>query len=89
MGRTNPTYRDLLRKERETWSRFRRGLRHRDQPHWDRLWEQAGNYADAAGYANSPRTTDLILMSIFVAQERRIAMLEEELCGEDGLDDGL
>lgn len=77
MGRTNPTYRDLLRKEKEGWSRFRRGLRRRDQDHWDRLWEQAGNYADAAGYANSPRTTDLILMSILLAQERRIDELED------------
>ena len=77
MGRTNPTYRDQIRRTQESWSEFRRGLRHRDHDAYDRLWESASNYADAAGYHNPSRTLDGVLMSIALAQERRIAELEE------------
>jgi len=79
MGRTNPTYRDTLRHLEDEWSDFRRGLRPRDQEHWDQLWEQAAGYADAAGYHYTTRKMDLVLMSMVLAQERRIAELEAEL----------
>lgn len=79
MGRSNPTHRDSLRRLEERWGAYRRALRHRDQAHFDRLWEHAATYADAAGYQNSERTLDLALVSIVLAQERRIAALEAEL----------
>jgi len=82
MGRTNPTYRDTLRHLEEEWTDFRRGLRHREQEHWDQLWEQASGYADAAGYHYTTRKMDLVLMSMVLAQERRIAELEAELGDE-------
>lgn len=79
MGRSNPTYRDNLRSLEEHWGDYRRALRRRDQAHFDRLWEHAAGYADAAGYQNQSRTLDLVLVSIMLAQERRIATLEAEL----------
>jgi len=79
MGRSNPTYRDTLRHLEEHWSDYRRALRRRDQAHFDRLWEHAAGYADAAGYQNTERNLDLLLMSVVLAQERRIAALEAEL----------
>jgi len=79
VGRSNPTYRDTLRHLEDRWGQYRRGLRHRDQDHFDRLWEQAANYADAAGYQNTERNLDLVLVSIVLAQERRISSLEAEL----------
>ncbi|MFW5917855.1 MAG: hypothetical protein ACOCR0_00065 [Haloferacaceae archaeon] len=79
MGRSNPTHRDSLRRLEERWGDYRRGLRHRDQAHFDRLWEHAAAHADAAGYQNAERTLDLALVSIVLAQERRIAALEAEL----------
>jgi len=82
VGRTNPTYRDTLRHLEEGWSDYRRGLRYRDKEHFDRLWEHAAQFADAAGYHNSTRPMDLVLVSIALAQERRIAELEASL--EDG-----
>lgn len=82
MGRTNPTHRDSLRHLETEWSDYRRALRHRDQQHFDRLWEHAAAHADAAGYQNTERTLDLVLVSIVLAQERRIAALEAE--AEDG-----
>lgn len=81
MGRTNPTYRDTLRALETEWGDYRRALRYQDQEHFDRLWEQAAGYADAAGYQNSERPLDLLLLSVLLAQERRIADLESELEG--------
>jgi len=79
VGRSNPTYRDSLRRLEERWGDYRRALRHRDQDHFDRLWEHAATYADAAGYQNTERNLDFVFMSILLAQERRIAALEAEL----------
>jgi len=83
MGRTNPTYRDTLSHLQEEWSDFRRGLRYHDQEHWDHLWKQAADYADAAGYKYTTRKMDLVLMSMLLAQERRIAELEEQVGEEE------
>jgi len=79
VGRTNPTYRDTLRHLEDQWSDFRRGLRYHEQEHWDHLWKQAGDYADAAGYHYTERKLDLLFMSLLLAQERRICELEEQL----------
>lgn len=83
MGRTNPTYRDSLRHLEDGWSAYRRALRYRDQAHFDRLWEHAAAYADAAGYQNTERALDLVLVSVLLAQERRIAALETALDGSE------
>jgi len=79
MGRTNPTYRDTLGHLEDEWSDFRRGLRHRDQEHWDQLWEQAAGYADAAGYHYTTRKLDLVMMSMVLAHERRITEAEKQV----------
>lgn len=79
MGRTNPTYRDWLRAFEGRYGPYRRGLRRRDQPHLDRLFEQAADHADAAGLANDTDPEVAALLSMLVAHERRIADLEREL----------
>ena len=79
MGRTNPTYRDRLRHAKEDWGEYRRALRRRDQDTFDRLWEDASQYADAAGYQNPARTFDGILFSMLLAQQSRIQDLEARL----------
>lgn len=78
MGRTNPTYRDHLNDVEDALSDFRRGLRRQHQPHFDKLFEQARAFADAAHMANHRDTTLMILLSICLAQEHRIAQLEAE-----------
>jgi hypothetical protein len=79
VGRSNPTYRDSLRRLEERWDDYRRALRRRDREHFDRLWEHAAEHADAAGYQNRERDMDLLLLSVVLVQERRIAALEAEL----------
>jgi len=85
MGRTNPTYRDRLRRLEERWRDYRRALRHPDGEHFDRLWTHAADHADAAGHQHDERALDLALVSVALAHERRLAALGEdvEALGED------
>ncbi|WP_255171203.1 hypothetical protein [Natrononativus amylolyticus] len=79
MGRTNPTFRDTLRALERQWADYRRGLRRRDQPHFDQLFEHARKHADASGYLNHPEPTYAILVSIALEQEARLETLERRL----------
>lgn len=79
MGRTNATYRDLLRALEERWQAYRRGLRLEDQPHFDRLFTHARNHADASGLQNHEDPIIPALFSIALAQERQLAAYESRL----------
>ncbi|WP_254858821.1 hypothetical protein [Natronomonas gomsonensis] len=91
MGRTNPTYRDALRAIEERWADFRRALRRRDQPRFDRLFEYAREHADASGLLNHQNSLAPALLSIDLEQEarlddheNRLAELEQQIAeGED------
>ena len=79
MGRTNPTYRDALRAIEERWADFRRALRRRDQPRFDRLFEYAREHADASGLLNHQNPLLPALISIDLEQEARLEDHEERL----------
>jgi hypothetical protein len=79
MGRTNPTYRDALRAIENRWADFRRALRHRDQPHFDQLFEYAREHADASGLLNHQNPLVPALFSIDLEQEARLDTHEERI----------
>jgi hypothetical protein len=79
MGRTNPTYRDALRAIEERWADFRRALRRRDQPRFDRLFEYAREHADASGLLNHQNPLLPALFSINLEQEARLDDHDERL----------
>jgi hypothetical protein len=79
MGRTNPTFRDLLRALERHWGDYRRGLRYRDQERFDQLFVDAADYADAAGYLNHDEPFQPVLFSVCLAQQRRIDELRERV----------
>lgn len=81
MGRTNPTYRDALRVIEDRWADFRRALRRRDQPRFDRLFGYAREHADASGLLNHQNPLLPALFSIDIEQERRLDSHEQ--CVED------
>ncbi|UPW02233.1 hypothetical protein M0R88_09090 [Halorussus gelatinilyticus] len=81
MGRTNPTFRDLLTSLEDDWQDYRRALRRPDQDRFDRLWEDARQHADAGGYLNHQNPMVVVLFSMLLAQEKRIEDLEAELEG--------
>ncbi|QZX99807.1 hypothetical protein [Halobaculum rubrum] len=94
MGRTNPTFRDILSRMEDEWGDFRRALRRRHQPLFDRLWTYAREHADAAGNLNHPDRLAPVLVSIDIEQEdrideleRRVSELEAEVSDEESTAD--
>lgn len=79
MGRTNPTYRDALRAIEERWATFRRALRRRDQPRFDRLFAYAREHADASGLLNHRNPLLPALFSVDIEQEARLDAHEGRL----------
>lgn len=73
MGRTDPTYRDLLTRYEEALQPYRRGLRAEDQAHFDRLFDRARHHADAAAYHNGADPETIVLLSMLLAHERALA----------------
>jgi hypothetical protein len=88
VGRTNPTYRDSIRALEGRWDDFKRALRHRDQPRFERLFEYARAHADAGGYLNHDEPLFPILLSVDIEQETRLDDLEDRIETLEGeLDD--
>ncbi|WP_332898884.1 hypothetical protein [Haladaptatus sp. CMSO5] len=79
MGRTNPTYRQFLRRYETRMAPFRRALRADAQPQFDRLLARAEEYADAASYLNAPDPERAIIFSMLLSQERELAALRRDL----------
>lgn len=79
MGRTNPTFRNVLEAVKSRWGDYRRALRRHDQQRFDRLFEYADAHADAAGYLNHDDPMEPILVSMLLEQEKRIAELEARI----------
>jgi len=86
MGRTNPTYRDALRRLEADCQPFRRALRRQYQTDFDRLFERARGFADAAGYRNGTDPEFAFLVSVALAQEVELRELRERV--PDGEDEG-
>ena len=88
MGRTNPTYRRWLQSFESDYQTFRRALRADDQPAFDRIFEAGHQHADAAGFLNSTDPEIAFLISVLIAQERRLQALEARDADTDAGSDG-
>ena len=84
MGRTNPTFRDLLGRIEDRWGDYRRALRRDARPAFDRLFAYARRHADAAGVQNPRDPLQAVLLSIALEQERRIDELRERVSELEG-----
>ena len=85
MGRTVPTFRQLIDQAAERWAKFRRALRREDQEHFDRLFLRVRSYTQAATYQCSDNPMEVILLSIALDQEKRLHELEQRVGqGEKG-----
>lgn len=86
MGRTVPTFRQLIEATTEHWSKFRRALRREDQEHFDRLFLRVRSHTQAATYQCNDNPMEAILLSIALDQEKRLTALEKLLCNEGSSD---
>jgi hypothetical protein len=76
MGRTVPTFRQLIEDAMARWSKFRRALRREDQEYFDRVFRHVRSYTQAATYQASDNPMEAILLSIALDQEKRLDALE-------------
>lgn len=76
MGRTVPTFRQLIEDAIARWSKFRRALRREDQEYFDRVFRRVRSHTQAATYQASDNPMEAILLSIALDQEKRLDALE-------------
>ncbi|RZN62224.1 hypothetical protein [Methanonatronarchaeum sp. AMET6-2] len=79
MGRTTPTYRDVVEKKKREWRDYRNSLRYRERVAFDRLFEMARETSHAGTNQASFNPMDSIYLSILLKMELRIMELEREL----------
>jgi hypothetical protein len=77
MGRTVPTFTQVIQAEMETWSKFRRGLRKEDQEALDELFRAARMQLASSAYAARPIPFESIVMSMLIMQQRMIKELQQ------------
>ena len=85
MGRTNPTFRDRVRRFEQDWQPYRRALRDPHQDDFDALIERCRRFSDAAGHQNPVHAEDAIFLSMLLAiaadhrrLEARVTALEDD-----------
>jgi len=81
MGRTTPTFVDLLRQAEEYWAKFKRALRREDRPHFERLFHGVRYFTPSAMYQCHDNPMETILLTICLAHEKRLHAIEQELRG--------
>ncbi len=79
MGRTVESYRMALEEEIRRWSGFAKALRIDDKEAYDALMDACRSYASAGSNATQPILFEPMLMSIALAQQKKIQKIEKEL----------
>src|SRR5580700_1367018 len=79
MGRTVPTFVQLIQQAAERWKKFRRALRREDHEHFDRLFVRVRYYTQAATYQCHDNPMEAILLSIALDKEKRPRAVEKVL----------
>jgi hypothetical protein len=72
MGRTLPSITQQFLQEQESFNRFRRALRRRDQYALDALFAQARKHIAAAGYAAHALPIEVMLLAMLLEHEKRL-----------------
>jgi hypothetical protein len=76
MGRTVPTFVQLIEQAMAHWLKFRRALRREDQEYFDKIFRRVRWYTQAATYQCNDSPMEAILLSIALDQEKRLDSLE-------------
>jgi hypothetical protein len=76
MGRTVPTFTNIIDIEASSWSKYRRGLRKEDQEIFDELFQAAKLHLAENFYAMRTMPFESIVMSILLEQRKMIRQLQ-------------
>lgn len=81
MGKTVPSYRMALESEIETWKAFKDALTNEaDRQAFEAIMDACRRNAMAGGAACNPILFEPMIMSILLAQQKKILELEKKLC---------
>jgi hypothetical protein len=76
MGRTVPTFTNIIDLELASWAKFRRGLRIEDQEIFDEIFRAAKLHLAENFYAMRTIPFESIIISVVLEQAKRIRALE-------------
>ena len=79
MGRTIPTFTNLIDAEIASWSKYRRGLRAADQEAFDNLFRAARIHLAENFYTMRTIPFESMVMSMLVEQQKEILRLRGEV----------
>jgi len=79
MGKTVESYRMALEDEISRWSGFAKALRIEDKEAFEALMDACRNFASAGSNATMPILFEPMVMSILLAQQKKISRLEKAL----------
>ena len=79
MGKTVESYRMALEDEIHRWSGFSRALRNEDREAFEAVMDACRSYASAGSNSTQPILFEPMVISILVAQQKRIRQIEKRL----------
>ena len=85
MGRTVPTFTNIIDSEVAGWSKFRRGLQLEDQEIFDEVFRAAKRHLATNFYAMRAIPFESIIMSIIIEQGKAIKELRRRLVQANAL----
>jgi hypothetical protein len=79
MGRTVPTFTNIIDDELSSWSKYRRGLHKDDQELFDEVFRAAKIHLAENFYAMRTIPFESIMMSITIEQRKLIRKLQDRI----------
>ncbi|KXA94178.1 hypothetical protein AKJ36_03340 [candidate division MSBL1 archaeon SCGC-AAA259I07] len=79
MGRTVPTFREILNREKEKWLEFKNSLKENERKTFEKLLEDCELHVSASSQVKSPNPFREMTMSILLEQQKEIDSLRKEL----------
>lgn len=79
MGRTVPTFRNIVESFDWEWSDFKRALRNIDREAFEKLMTHARRHSAAGSHMSNPNPFEPIAMSILIEHEKIIRKLREHV----------
>jgi hypothetical protein len=81
MGRTLPSVTQNFLEEQQSFSRFRRALRHSDQLVLDGLFSASRQHLAATAYASHALPFEIFLLSMLLEEHKEVIRLRSQIEG--------
>lgn len=79
MGRTVPTFREILEKEKKKWREFKKSLKKSERKNFEKLLEDCELHVSASSQVKSPNPFREMILSILLEQEKEIESIKKKL----------